>query len=190
MEKGKRVISVRTPSITYEKCNDEQIRCSRHVSLVRFKEVMRDTNLYLNWENCEGKEENSEGQFLCRGVGISRSRFGSRIGKRKKEAGFRKSEAKFDEEMSYGIRSPNESHFVTKVATRYMFHNKSTEVRFLKRRFGNNGMIVVDKILTPTNLYAKEFQKFSSPISVGRRNGNRSVNIRKNKLFQSNQFMD
>jgi hypothetical protein len=68
---------------------------------------------------------------------------------------------------------------ISQISLRYKLKNKSTEVKILRRKMQSNDALIVERIPTPSNLYLKEIQAFS--LSRNR--------LHRNKKLKSIQFI-
>jgi hypothetical protein len=50
---------------------------------------------------------------------------------------------------------------IAQISLRYKLKNKSTEVKVLRRKMQSNDALIVERIPTPSNMYLKEIQAFS-----------------------------
>ena len=70
---------------------------------------------------------------------------------------------------------------VSQISLRYKLKHKSTEVKILRRKMQSNDALIVERIPTPSNLYLKEIQAFS--VSRNRLHRNKRLrSIQCNKL--------
>lgn len=168
----KKLISVRTPVVVYDKKTEETgtlLRTSENILnfSIQSRNLLKPSNIVFTSNTPEPNENRPNSLEKTRKV----KRLGRLVMKRPESI----------QRKCFSIDHKSEGHekYFTQISLRYKAHGKSTEVKVLRRNMQSNDALIVERIATPSNLYLKEIQAFSV---------SRNRLVRKKKALSINLF--
>ena len=155
MEYGRRVITVKPPVIHYENSIEVSLPT---ISTNQFKEILKETSQILSFNKSIACGDD-QSPFSCYGLSIRKARLTRKYSDFKHQINLKKNNLVYETDQSFD-KGILDNQRIYRSSSKSPPTYKAALPRDSKRRGNSNGILIIDKIPTPSRLYMKEFQPY------------------------------